>query len=50
MTFSKEDKKEYAEFLEAQIKKERSKEETIFTNFNIDNLYKDLNNIKKQLN
>lgn len=50
MKFTKEDKKDYINYLTNEIKKTTEKTETIFTNHYIYNLYKDMNDIKNNLN
>jgi hypothetical protein len=50
MKFSKEDKKEYAGWLEGLIAKEYNKPESIFTIKNTYELTKDLADINKQIN
>ncbi len=50
MIFSKQDRKDYAAFLTEEIKKTALQTETIFTNFYVGNLNRDLYDIKKTLN
>ncbi len=49
MKFTKNDKLDYINYLSNEIKKTSEKPETIFTNHYINNLYKDMMNIKNNL-
>ena len=50
MKFSIEDKKDYAKFLENELKLEKEKTESLFTNFNSFNISKDLVNMNLLIN
>jgi hypothetical protein len=45
MEFSIEDKKDYVKFLENELKIEKEKTESLFTNYNSFNIMKDLVNM-----
>ncbi|MBC7524814.1 MAG: hypothetical protein H7239_10280 [Flavobacterium sp.] len=46
MKFTKQDAYDYIDYLYSLVAKENQKEESVFTNFNISNLYNDINNLK----
>jgi len=50
MKFTKQDALDYIEYLYSLVAKEKQKEESIFTNFNIMNLYNDIDNLKLRTN
>jgi hypothetical protein len=50
MKFSKQDQKDYAAYLKSELTVEQAKTESIFTNHNIFNITKDLNNMNLTIN
>jgi hypothetical protein len=50
MKFTREDKKDYISYLSNEIRNTSEETETIFTNHYIHNLYKDLTDMKLNLN
>lgn len=50
MNFSKQDKLDYISYLRNQLNNEERKPESLFTNYNIFNISKDLINMQKTIN
>lgn len=50
MNYTKQDKRDYASWLTIQLQNEAKKPETVFTNYNSHNLFKDLTDVNKTIN